>query len=594
MPIKGKTSRKSSRGKSKKKSSSARTRRPARRTIRAAGSRRLDHAPPRRRSGVEENYGRRGERDERWGHRASRLGRYDRESERDYLDSRYGAPRRDEYGDRSFVEPEYYSDGVDDHDSSRYDRGAPPRRDRGGNGRAGGSRYKIRKHLDVSDDSEFEEDLEEAIGDDATAAGEGGDDNSPPPDSVQHKVQSRSSEESVDGVGVRGDGGDGSVSAEVNEKIDELTNQESKVSPETVLKAAGVEQEPGVGGGNGEGVARNVLFGSRGRESYGSGGDYGAALDELFEQLCSRMVHRIRSYLQDLYTRTGGDEKRFKKKLVKIQLWNQDQLNKVSRSFVIAHPDIIRYFKFAYAGKVLVMSVVVQREEHSSDVLIDSPKFVEFIHRCFIESARNFMNTSAVLAPDIPRELKIQVQRNVNKSIRSAISTALCMMVPIDSIAPAAADEEQQYKFMEDGIGDKLEELDKEVEGGEEGALDDEDDEDDIGPAELSDGGLSDESDSEEEEEEEDSEEYSDSDDEHEAGDYSDDDSDSSGDFDQGSDGRSSESEDEETSSDEELPPPPPPKKSSGKKKKSKSNRKHGKSKSSKKSKVVSDDLAFF
>lgn len=221
------------------------------------------------------------------------------------------------------------------------------------------------------------------------------------------------------------------------------------VEDEAVVNASDVLEVMGADGNAepGSGADRRV--------GQGSGGDYGAAYKELYEQLCSRMVHRIMRFFYELYAKTN-QEKLFKRRLVEIQRWNQDQINKVAKGFVRNHKDIIRVFRFAYAADVLVMSVVVQRDEESRDVEVECPNFSDFCHRCFIETARNLFDHSGILDPALPPSQKMQVHDALYLSVSRAIASSLRMMVPIHKIAPIKPEDEEQYAFMDQGIDDGL------------------------------------------------------------------------------------------------------------------------------------------
>lgn len=191
--------------------------------------------------------------------------------------------------------------------------------------------------------------------------------------------------------------------------------------------------------------------------------DYGAAYRELYEQLCSRMIHRIMRFFYELYAKIG-DVQRFKIKLVNIQRWNSAQINHVARGFVRNHKDIIRVFRLAYAANVLVMSVVVQRDEQSTDVEIDCPKFSDFVHRCFIETSRNLYNHGDVLDPNLSPAEKMHVKEDLYKSIARAIATSLRMMVPIHKITPIKPEDEEQYKVINgEGQEDQIDISDTEI-----------------------------------------------------------------------------------------------------------------------------------
>jgi hypothetical protein len=116
----------------------------------------------------------------------------------------------------------------------------------------------------------------------------------------------------------------------------------------------------------------------------------------------------------------------------------------------------------AYGANVLLLSVVVQRDEASADVLVNCPKFTIFVHRCFIETARYLMDTHAILDPGIPAATKMSAMSILDERIAKAIGSALSMMMPMDVMSPPKPEDEKQYEQMTRGLGDLLEDEDEE------------------------------------------------------------------------------------------------------------------------------------
>ena len=230
------------------------------------------------------------------------------------------------------------------------------------------------------------------------------------------------------------------------------------------------------------------------------GGDFGHAYQELYTQLCMRMLNRIYRYFAVLYKKSKS-EKAFQAKLAGIQKWNQMDINRRAKEIVDAYPDTETYFKYTYASNVMLMSVVVQKDEDSEDIEVEVPKFSTFIHKSYIESARAIYDNVGVLNPDLPDKDRLAIRTELYRCYGNAIATALRMMVPLESIAPKLDSSE---KFDEVGDSSGEEQSDSEEEESESGSdLSDDDDDDDeeegsdassgSGSEDLSD--LSDESD---------------------------------------------------------------------------------------------------
>lgn len=182
---------------------------------------------------------------------------------------------------------------------------------------------------------------------------------------------------------------------------------------------------------------------SKNKHGSGSGVDYAAAYGELFTCLSTRMVDRIYRYFQDLYdVKCHRNEAVFKKQLSLIPSWNQAQIDEKTRELVKRHPSIVSYFKFAYAANVLLMSVVVQRDEESEDVSVDVPKFTEFVHRSYSESALKIFDYAGVFDPTLPPGERLSIRNELYRCFGDALSTSLRIMVPLEKIAPGAIDKD--------------------------------------------------------------------------------------------------------------------------------------------------------
>lgn len=218
--------------------------------------------------------------------------------------------------------------------------------------------------------------------------------------------------------------------AVVSTAVEEKVTSEDAVTGSEILKAAGKITEE-----------NSVEEKQRGTSGVG---DYGAAYRELFEQLCSRMVHRILKFFYKLY-RTESDEAKVKQKLIGIQKWNQDTINAKAAEFLKQYKDIIRYFRLAYAANVLVMSVVIQRDERSTDIEIDCPQFSIFCHRCYVETARRLFDNVGILDSKLPAAEKLTVYNALEHQTKCAVASSLRLLVPIHKIAPIDANDEEQY-----------------------------------------------------------------------------------------------------------------------------------------------------
>lgn len=223
----------------------------------------------------------------------------------------------------------------------------------------------------------------------------------------------------------------------------------------------------------GEEVLETVQDGSRKRRGGAGSGDYGAAYNELYTQLCMRMLNRIHKYFQKVYRKCGGDERKFKKSLEGIQKWNQGEINKRAREILEIYPDTEAYFRYAYAANVMLMSVVVQQNEDSRDVEVEVPKYSDFILNCYVESARVLYDNAGVLSPSLPDKDKLRIREELLTCFSKAIATALRMMVPLDHIAPKSSVEATPLESFGDSDSEEDEESEESSE--EDGSSDDDD-----------------------------------------------------------------------------------------------------------------------
>jgi hypothetical protein len=282
------------------------------------------------------------------------------------------------------------------------------------------------------------------------------------------------------------------------------------------------------------------------------GGDLGAAYTELYTQLCVRMLTSIFRYFQRLY-QSSGSERKYRAALNGITTWNQLEINKRAKELTQAYPDVQTYFKYAYAANVMLMSVVVQRDENSEDVEIDVPQFSNFVHKTYIECARVLYDNPGVLDPSLPDRKRLRIREELFRCFGTAVATALRMMVPLEAIAPGGktetyddvelsehSEEEDQDDSAEDEDGDEDDDEEDQEEDEDEDSEDDEDEDDE------------DEEDDDEEDQEEDEDEDSEDGDDDDESQEEDDKSDKSDDESNSEDEEEDEQEDDESDEDED------------------------------------------
>lgn len=211
------------------------------------------------------------------------------------------------------------------------------------------------------------------------------------------------------------------------------------------------------------------------------GGDFGAAYQELYVQLCTRMLTRIYRYFQKLYNKSKSEEE-FRKKLAGIQNWNKLDINRRAKEIVEQYPDTEIYFRYAYAANTMLMSVVVQKDENSEEIEVEVPKFSDFIQKCYLESARILYDNVGVLNPDLPDKDRLAIRTELYSAYGNAVATALRMMVPLETIAPKLENRERFDDVADSSEGEEESESESESDeedDSEEGSEDDGSEEDD-------------------------------------------------------------------------------------------------------------------
>lgn len=178
------------------------------------------------------------------------------------------------------------------------------------------------------------------------------------------------------------------------------------------------------------------------------------AYKQFYKQLCDRMTLRIMRYFYDLYADLAN-EQAVKAKLVKVQTWNQDQINKRTMEFTKNNSYLIRIFRLAYGSNLMVMGSAVKRDKKSRDVVIETPRFSSFVHRCYIETARGLYPHVGILDPNHSAFDKLKIYQAFQVSVERAIASSLRMMIPVHRIIPIDPQDEAQYDDLENAVNQK-------------------------------------------------------------------------------------------------------------------------------------------
>lgn len=171
-----------------------------------------------------------------------------------------------------------------------------------------------------------------------------------------------------------------------------------------------------------------------------------AAKIEYTEQLQDVLKESIYEELRKLWLSCKEKHKKdllrnFQISLCEVPKWNQEIINKICENILeknkMTSDYLDKIIEAIFLSHIKILSVVKLNDKKQT-VNVRVPDTKNFIHKCFIESARNFY-TDPYLIDD--RELgtntKNEIQRNVKRShkiIKDSIEKTIRSMIPMEDI----------------------------------------------------------------------------------------------------------------------------------------------------------------
>lgn len=171
-----------------------------------------------------------------------------------------------------------------------------------------------------------------------------------------------------------------------------------------------------------------------------------AARSEYTDKLQDILCESICSGIKEIWEKCKSEHKNnplsnFQKKLCLIPEWNQEvintQLKKIINKNNISNDYLDKIIEAVFLSNVKILSVVkLNNSKQTIDVKVPDTK--NFIHRCFIESARRFYRDPYLIDDrESGSNTKQEINRNVkrcNSTINDSIDKTIRGMIPMEDI----------------------------------------------------------------------------------------------------------------------------------------------------------------
>jgi hypothetical protein len=211
-----------------------------------------------------------------------------------------------------------------------------------------------------------------------------------------------------------------------------------------------------------------------------------AARDEYTSTLQDILAEPVYSGLKATWNLSKAETRRnplkvFQEKLCNVPQWNQEVINSYYKKIITASQISSEYFdkliEAVFVSNVKILSVIKINNQRQT-ININIPDTKNFIHRVFIESARQFY-TDPYLMDDreFGSNTHSEIQRNVKRSIRvinESVDKTIRGMIPMEDILNKYLQAQQQEEHFNtqkenssDGGDDSDGGSDREADGGE-------------------------------------------------------------------------------------------------------------------------------
>jgi hypothetical protein len=170
-----------------------------------------------------------------------------------------------------------------------------------------------------------------------------------------------------------------------------------------------------------------------------------AARSEYTEKLQDMLSESIYGGIKEIWGISKINKKsplvEFQQKLCEVPKWNQDMIDTICKKIVVTNDISFEYLdkiiEAVFLSNIKILSVVkLNDEKQTIDVVVPDTK--NFIHKCYIESARRFYTDPYLIddresGSNTKHEMKRNVKRS-NSTVKDSIEKTIRSMIPMEDI----------------------------------------------------------------------------------------------------------------------------------------------------------------
>jgi len=125
------------------------------------------------------------------------------------------------------------------------------------------------------------------------------------------------------------------------------------------------------------------------------------------------------------------------KQLKNIPHWNNISVERECNKIINGNTSIPKLFKRVFILDVKILMVLVEDESNSSDIEINVPPAIEFIHKSLISCAETIYDEAQAFYHEVPYDTYKENVEKINACIDEGIKTAIRNMIPEDELLSA-------------------------------------------------------------------------------------------------------------------------------------------------------------
>jgi len=125
------------------------------------------------------------------------------------------------------------------------------------------------------------------------------------------------------------------------------------------------------------------------------------------------------------------------KHLKNIPHWNNISVERECNKIINGNTSIPKLFKRVFILDVKILMVLVEDESNSSDIEINVPPAIEFIHKSLISCAETIYDEAQAFYHEVPYDTYKENVEKINACIDEGIKTAIRNMIPEDELLSA-------------------------------------------------------------------------------------------------------------------------------------------------------------